>query len=825
MHTSRNRKPYFGVLDRAKLSFSNLMNSLYLNESTRFKENTFSRDTNSISYTFSNDSNSNNNYEIFNLGNKENSKSLKSLKRNFFEKEIPIDNHIEEYIKQCHILKEELKKNNDINQEKINSYERLNKKFYEIEMQNKVLNQQFSIFQKENTTTKQENENLQIKINEVNSKMNVKKDEKLEINEEKYQILLDKENFLTNIYKNLKKSNNDYDKLIEQLQSTLNLLNTKSEKKYFNLNINNINENTFPNTNKKNFETKKRFETSPELSQNFDLNIDKNLKITFPNEYNNSFNISVSQSPNIKKSPENNLSKENISDCLSNNQQIIVNSPLKKSKINFENLDEYKLNNELNENYLNINQGQFSFRNNFDYSIKNEAKKIIPLNLDNQFIIKSNDNQYNQDEKNNNDKFSKLKDLLTSEEKNKDKIKEKEDNNVNDNIVSKQTINLEKKNQNNFLENINEDNQEKLEIDSYPEYIVLSNENERIEEKDLNIDETEQNNFLNDQQESPQFEKYSKQCLKSNKNDSQKKNCLTNKINQNIINTKRPSYLKILKDLSNLQKDRKNKNNISINLNEITSNLRNKSQPNNNRRNSNKQEIIKLSNSYSNIDNNSFEQYNNKIDELINLVKEKENEIQDIREQFRILNLNLEKNHNNICSYREKYKKEKIKNSEVILSLEQLNGLTQSLLDTRIQIQNKYENEIKRLKNKINKNPNYSPEKDDNYFIQYDTNEYIFLNNNLDNLKEIQEKHNFIEIFNYDELKCENMCQLTLNVPFNKDKNITHLISNFEKENNNSKSLKEEITKNSKEYDNNSLNNISKNSFEEGLTKDNNKLK
>ncbi len=823
MHTSRNRKPCFGVLNRAKLSLSNLMNSLYLNESTRFKENTFSRDTNSISYTFSNDSNSNNNFKIFNLGNKENSKSLKSLKRNFFEKEIPIDNHIEEYIKQCHKLKDELKKNNDINQEKINSYERLNKKFYEIEMQNKVLNQQFSIFQKENTRMKQDNENLQIKINEVNSKMNVKKDEKLEINEEKYQILLDKENSLTNINKNLKKSNNDYDKLIEQLQSTLNLLNTKSEKKYFNLNINNINENKFPNANEKNIETKKRFETSPELSQNFDLNIDKNLKITFPNEYNNLFNISVSQSPNIKKSTENNLSKENISDFLSNKQQI-VNSPLKKSNINLENLNEYKLNNELNENYLNINQGQFSFRNNFDYSIKNEIKKIIPLNLDNQFIIKSNDNQYNQDEQNNNDNLSKLKDLLTSEEKNKDKIKEKEDNNLNDNIVTKETINLENKNQSDLLENKNEDNQEKLEIDSYPEYIVLSNENEKIEEKDLNIDETEQNNFLNDQQESPQFEKYSKQRLKSCNNDSQKKNCLTNKINQNLINTKRPSYLKILKDLSNLQKDRKNKNNISINLNEITSNLRNKSQPNNKRRNSNKQEKIKLSNSYSNIDNNSFEQYNNKIDELINLVKEKENEIQDIKEQFRILNLNLEKNHNNICSYREKYKKEKIKNSEVILSLEQLNGLTQSLLDTRIQIQNKYENEIKRLKKKINKNPNYSPEKDDNYFIQYDTNEYIFLNHNLDNLKEIQEKHNFIEIFNYDELKCENMCQLSLNVPFNKDKNITHLISNFEKENNNSKSLKEEITKNSKEYDNNSLNNISKNNFEEGLTKEYNKL-
>ena len=808
MHSSRNRKPYYGVLDRAKLSLSNLMNSLYLNESTRFKENTFSRDTNSISYTFSNDSNANNNYEIFNLGNKENSKSLKSLKRNFFEKEISIDNHIEEYIKQCHILKDELKKNNDINQEKINSYERLNKKFYEIEMQNKVINQQFSIFQKENTRTKQENENLQIKINEINSKMNIKKDEKLEINEEKYQILLDKENFLTNIYKNLKKSNNDYDKLIEQLQST----------------INNINENTFPKTNKKNIETKKRFETSPELSQNFDLNIDKNLKITFPNEYNNLFNISLSQSPNIKKSTDTNLSNENISDCLSINK-IIVNSPLKKSNINLENLDEYKLNNELNENYLNINQGQFSFRNNFEYSIKNETKKIIPLNLDNQFIIKSNDNQYNEDEKNNNDNFSKLKDLLTSEAKNKDKIKEKEDNNLHENIVNKETIKLENKNQSDLLENINEDNQEKLEIDSFPEYIVLSNENERIEEKDLNIDETEQNNFLNDQQESPQFEKYSKQFLKSNNNDSQKTNCLTNKINQNLINTKRPSYLKILKDLSNLHKDRKNKNNILINLNEITSNLRNKSQQNNNRRNSNKQEKIKLSNSYSNIHNNSFEQYNNKIDELINLVKEKENEIQDIKEQFRILNLNLEKNHNNICSYREKYKKEKIKNSEVILSLEQLNGLTQSLLDTRIQIQNKYENEIKRLKNKINKNPNYSPEKDDNYFIQYDTNEYIFLNNNLDNLKEIQEKHNFIEIFNYDELKCENMCQLSLNVPFNKDKNITHLISNFEKENNNSKSLKEEITKNSKEYDNNSLNNISKNSFEEGLTKDNNKLK
>jgi hypothetical protein len=171
-------------------------------------------------------------------------------------------------------------------------------------------------------------------------------------------------------------------------------------------------------------------------------------------------------------------------------------------------------------------------------------------------------------------------------------------------------------------------------------------------------------------------------------------------------------------------------------------------------------------------------------------MKQKENEIEGIKEQFKILNSNLQRNHNENCNYREKYIKEKQINLKVILSLEQLNGLAQGLLDTRVQMQNKYENEIKRLKNKINQNPSFSPEKDNNYLIKDENNEYIFMNNKFDNLKELEEKFNFMEIYNYEELRIENICQLILksnkcNDSFNDNKNVNNL--NSEELNKNSK--------------------------------------
>jgi hypothetical protein len=222
------------------------------------------------------------------------------------------------------------------------------------------------------------------------------------------------------------------------------------------------------------------------------------------------------------------------------------------------------------------------------------------------------------------------------------------------------------------------------------------------------------------------------------------------------------------------------KNNITIDINDIKKNLAIKTIPKNNKK------IIKSQSTISSKNKSFYSESENctsQINELIILMKQKENEIEGIKEQFKILNSNLQKNHNENCNYKEKYIKEKQINLKVILSLEQLNGLAQGLLDTRIQMQNKYENEIKRLKNKINQNPSFSPEKDNNYFIKDENNEYVFLNNNnYDNLKELEKKYNFMEIFNYEELKIENACQLILknnifNDTFNYDKNVIYLNS------------------------------------------------
>ena len=153
--------------------------------------------------------------------------------------------------------------------------------------------------------------------------------------------------------------------------------------------------------------------------------------------------------------------------------------------------------------------------------------------------------------------------------------------------------------------------------------------------------------------------------------------------------------------------------------------------------------------------------------------------------KIKIKNLNFKilKNYKKF-NYKEKYKREKIKNNKVNLSLEQLNGLTQELLDTRVEMQNKYENEIKRLKKKINENPNLSPEKDNNYFFPNEKKEYIFINNKFDNLKAIEKKYNFMEIYNDEELKQEKTSQLTLKSnkwedPFNVDKNVIYLTSDL----------------------------------------------
>lgn len=99
-------------------------------------------------------------------------------------------------------------------------------------------------------------------------------------------------------------------------------------------------------------------------------------------------------------------------------------------------------------------------------------------------------------------------------------------------------------------------------------------------------------------------------------------------------------------------------------------------------------------------------------------------------------------------------------------------------------MQNKYENEIKRLKKKINENPNLSPEKDNNYFFSNEKKEYIFINNKFDNLKAIEKKYNFMEIYNDEELKQEKTSQLTLKSnkwedPFNVDKNVIYLTSDL----------------------------------------------
>ena len=965
MFSSRNRNIYYEPLDSAKVSLTSLRNTITIKKNIQSHYNTFSQDINSISYNISKDNDSRIYSDKFEK--KDESKlSSKNSKKSYGKKDnINIDNKIKEYIKHSNYLKEKLKKNNDINQEKINKYEELNQKIIDIEVQNKVINQQFLDFKDENKRLKRENENLKKMINDINSNSKIQEERNVNNIDEKYKIIIEKENFLQKVNIDLEKSNSEYDILIDKLQKTFNILNSNSKKKQFknlcinrlnnnfikqnqeekttitnseiNLNNNNIN---LSNNNKNNlYQEEKRLKINPnnnnlnsnldilkekienkkdileklegktsdnlnqfqqkikninrrpgnninmeiiklsdiiekeetsknqieqlnnnieenkciynknknisfeqnynqiynkllksyeniqkniesknvplkneiisEKSENFDLEIDKG--ISFPNK-NNSLNYNLNQSQIVKTSINTNSLKQNIiDDSISSLSKNKLNNPFQIINTNIRNIEKNQKDisnsnyfNESKEKDINSSQIQFSFsRNNLENiqkkDIKNDLKKITPLNLDEKFIMDSNINNIKEVNINYNDKNSKLNDLLYSDNKDnnkrlndekeilsKDKINEENNKGINNNkLINISEIkriqiekNKEKENTNKKkMENLKEINDEKI-----TEKHSIINENTN-QENNFKIYNKEFNNLLN---ESPKFEQNSnylisnsiKEKLKEDNNIIQKKIPLK-RVKSNSLTSSKPSYLKILKDISNLQKKKNLKNKITIDINDITNNLTTKSIPNNNRK------IFKSQSSISS-KNNSFnsesENYNSQINELITLMKQKENEIEGIKEQFKILNSNLQKNHNENCNYREKYIKEKQINSKVILSLEQLNGLAQELLDTRVQMQYKYENEIKRLKNKINKNPSFSPEKDNNYLIKAENNEYIFMNNKFDNLKELVEKYNFMEIFNYEELRIENICQLNLksnkyNDSFNCDKNIIDLNS------------------------------------------------
>ena len=973
MFSSRNKNIFYEPLDRAKVSLTSLTNTINLNNNIKSHQNTFSSDINSISYNISKDNDSRIYSEKF--AKKDESKlSLKNSKKTNGKKDnINIDNKIKEYIAHNIHLKDKLKRNNDINQEKINKYEELNQKIIDIEVQNKVINQQFLEFKDGNKRLKIENENLKKMINDINSNINIQEERNLNNIEEKYQMMIEKENFLKKLNIDLEKSSSEYDILIDKLQKSFNILNSNSKKKSFknlcinrlnnnfiiqnqeknkktetqlnnnninlsknnknnlyhnnedrlninqintNLNsnldilkgkidynknileklegktseymnqfqqkINNINRTSDNNINMENikfsniiekkqssenqieklnntFEEKKfihnknknfsfeqkynqiynkllnsyenlqksietknadlKYERIQEESENFDLNIDKNIKISSPNENNNSFNY---QSQNIKNSINTNSLNQNIIDdsilSVSKNK---LNNPFHILNTNILNIENNKNNNsnylnESKEKDINSSQTHFSFsRNNMETfkkkDIKNDIKTITPLNLDDKFRMDSNINNIKEVNINNNAKNSKLNDLLHSDNKDnyirlndekeilsKDK-NNKENNkgiNINEQIYITEIKNIQNEN------NIKKNNSNKI----IKENINEINEENNITDKDSIFNENTKTgndfkkynkklNNLSKEKESPKIDKNSNNIisnpiiekLKDENNVIQKK-IPFKKIKSNSLTSSRPSYLKILKDISNLQKKKNLKNKITIDINDITKNLTTKTTiPKNNKK------MIKSQSSISS-KNNSFnsesENYNSQINELITLMKQKENEIEGIKEQFKILNSNLQRNHNENCNYREKYIKEKQINSKVILSLEQLNGLAQGLLDTRVQMQNKYENEIRRLKNKINKNPSFSPEKDNNYLIKDENNEYIFMNNKFDNLKELEEKFNFMEIYNYEELRIENICQLILksnkcNDSFNDNKNVNNL--NSEELNKNSK--------------------------------------
>ena len=962
MFSSRNKNIYYESLDRAKLSLTSLRNTIDIKKNIESHQNTFSQNINSISYNILKDSDS----RIYSeeLDNKDESQlsSRNSKKICGKNDNLNIDNTIKEYITYSNNLRDKLKMNNDINQERINKYEELIQKINEIEIQNKVINQQFLDFKDENNRLKIENENLKKMIIDSSSNINIEEERNLKNIEEKYQMIIEKENFFKKVNSDLEKSNSEYDILINKLEKTFNILNSNSKKKSFknlsinrlnsnfiiqnqeenqkikfseitlnnnknNININENNKNTLYqnensininqcntnlsnnfdilkgkmdknqdiqnkyegktsdnlnqfqqkikinninktsdndinlenikllNINEKkgisknqiqelnnNFEDKnfihnknknisfeqndnqiynkllnsyeslqksiesKTNNTMIEKDENFDLSIEKNRKIPFQNENKNSFNDNLKQSDNISTF----LKQTIIDDSLSFYSQNKLNNSFQNLNINDPNFE----NNISNSNYfnkskekdINSNQTQFSFsRNNYNIQkkdIKNEIKKITPLNLDERFIMNSNINNGNGINSNNKDKNSKLNDLLYSDNKDKNILfnDEKE-------IILKDTINFE--------DNIKIKNNEKIGISEkknikneniiekdYAKKIVLENikinkESNIIEkdsiingntknENDFKINNKEFNNQLSQQEASPKFDKNSNILISNSINEKTKDNDNIIKknnpfrIKSNSLKSLRPSYLKILKDISILQKKKNLKNNITIDINDIKKNLAIKTIPKNNKK------IIKSQSTISSKNKSFYSESENctsQINELIILMKQKENEIEGIKEQFKILNSNLQKNHNENCNYKEKYIKEKQINLKVILSLEQLNGLAQGLLDTRIQMQNKYENEIKRLKNKINQNPSFSPEKDNKYFIKDENNEYVFLNNNnYDNLKELEKKYNFMEIFNYEELKIENACQLILknnifNDTFNYDKNVIHLNS------------------------------------------------
>ena len=613
----RNINSFYKPLERAKISLSNLKSSMSLNDLFKSKENSYSTSIPRVKISI-------NKYE--------------KIKKNFTNKSIPkkfkkqnsmddlINNQLKEHIKYSNFLKKQLKKNNDINQERINHYEKLNKKFNEINIQNKVINQQLFDFQEENKRLKVENENLKSKLKDINSNINLNYEYNLKSILEKYEMLKEKKKFYKKMNKNLEKSKKEYEMLIDKLQKSLNLINLSSKDNNL-LKISN--------------------ECYQQNIQKFKDNKDKYIKSR------NSF------TQNYRNNIDNIIMKQNISE-----NDFDINEKFNNTNFNKKNKDLY--NDNLNDNIIIKN------------SSKNNCSKLL------------NEKNNEKEKKINNNKFDEIEDLKK--------------NNLN--------------NEKNLIKS--------------PKFKISS-----------------KNQFSKSSNHSPQ---------NKDKSNSEKKD-LTKKTS--------PSFLKILKDISNL-KDKNITLNLRNNKNLINKNNFKSSSPLNSKKKNLSEEK---------------EDYNLRVNELISLIKEKGNEIELIKEQFKILNFQLLKNYEKI-NYKEKYKREKIKNNKVNLSLEQLNGLTQELLDTRVEMQNKYENEIKRLKKKINENPNLSPEKDNNYFFSNEKKEYIFINNKFDNLKAIEKKYNFMEIYNDEELKQEKTSQLTLKSnkwedPFNVDKNVIYLTSDL----------------------------------------------
>ena len=604
-----NINSFYKPLERAKISLLNLKSSMSLNELFKSKENSYSTSIPRVKISIN---------------------KCEKIKKNFTNKNIPkkfkkhnsmddlINNQLKEYIKYSNFLKKQLKKNNDINQERINHYENLNKKFNEINIQNKVINQQLFDYQEENKRLKVENENLKSQLKDINSNINLNYEYNLKSILEKYEMLKEKKKFYKKMNKNLEKSKKEYEMLIDKLQKSLNLINLSSKEN-----------NLLKISNKYNHQNIQKFKD----------NKDKYIELR------NSF------TQNDRSNIDNIIMKQNISE-----NDFALNEKFNKTNFNEKNKDLY--NDSLNDKILIKNLSE------------NNCSKFL------------NEKNKEKEKKLNNNKLDETKDLKKK------------------NLIKSPKFKITFKNQ--FSKSSNHSPQKKDKGNS--------------EKKDLNLLKKETN----------------------------------------------PSFLKILKDISNL----KNKN--------ITLNLRN---------NNNNSKSSSLLNSKQKNLSEEKEDYNLRVNELISLIKEKGNEIELIKEQFKILNFQLLKNYEKF-NYKEKYKREKIKNNKVNLSLEQLNGLTQELLDTRVEMQNKYENEIKRLKKKINENPNLSPEKDNNYFFPNEKKEYIFINNKFDNLKAIEKKYNFMEIYNDEELKQEKTSQLTLKSnkwedPFNVDKNVIYLTSDL----------------------------------------------